>query len=166
MNVPHRGKDRQHGINALFVFPRAETSYRPISTPLGLLSIASYLNANGHRASICTDVTSPKRIREEIHRFQPDIIGVSVIAVSFIKNAISVSKAAKREGKTVVWGGTMATSIPNIVLESGLADYVSLLEGEETWLEMANALDNDESFDEIRGLAYLKHGKYHQTETQ
>ena len=135
-----------------------------MAAPLGLMSIATYLNANGHQARIGTDVTSKRKIIKEIESFSPDIIGVSVISAQFINNALLISKTAKKLGYTVIWGGTMASVIPATSLESGVVDYVSLREGELTWLDIANAFDNHFSFDTIPGLAYLKNGSYIETE--
>lgn len=127
--------------------------------PLGLLSIASYLNANGHEAVINVDNAASKKIRESILRYQPDIIGISVISFAYIKHAIKIAKIAQSLSTTVVWGGGMASAIPELILEGGAADYVSLQEGEQTWLEMADAFDNHEGFEGIKGLVFSKDGR-------
>ena len=153
-------------MKALLFFPQAELSYRPMYAPLGIISIASYLNANGHKVVIDVDNASPKKIRESILRNQPDLVGISVISFAYIKHAIRISEIAKSLSKTVVWGGGMASAIPELILENGSADYVSLQEGEQTWLEMAEAFDRKEDFDEIKGLAYSKDGKTVRTEVR
>ena len=151
-------------MKVLFFFPQAEYSYRPMYAPLGILSIASYLNANGHNAEINVDTASSAKIRKSILRSAPDMIGISVISFAYIKNAIRISKIAKELGQTVVWGGTMASAIPSQIIESGLVDYVSLREGEQTWLELAEAFDRGGVFDTIRGIVYKRNGKLCQTE--
>lgn len=153
-------------MKALFFYPQVELSYRPMSAPLGIMSIASFLNVNGHEAQICTEVSSAKKIRRRISLFQPDMIGISVISFKYIKSALFISDIAKKMGCTVVWGGTMASVIPQLALESGLIDFVSLREGELTWLAMADAFDRSKPFDDIKGLAFIKDGAFCQNEPQ
>ena len=153
-------------MRVLLFFPQADSSYRPMYAPLGIMSIASYLNAKGHSAVISTNNAAVKDIKKTILFHDPDIVGISVISFSYIKNAVKISRIAKALSKPVVWGGGMASAIPELILKSGYADYVSLQEGEQTWLELADAFDKNESFDRIKGLAYIKDGVMIQTEPQ
>lgn len=153
-------------MRVLLFFPQAELSYRPKAAPLGLISIASFLNANGHEASICVDAISPKKIKAKILEMRPDMVGISVIAFAYIKNALKISEVARELLVPVVWGGGMASAIPEIIINGQAADYVSIGEGEQTWLEMANAFDSGTPFDSIRGLAFNKDGVFCQTERQ
>ncbi len=147
-------------MKVLFFFPRIENSFRASYAPLGIMSIASYLNANGHKAIICDRYFSREKLKNILSHHSPDIIGVSIMTQSFLKDAIKISKAAKAKGLPVVWGGLTASVIPKEALESGYVDYVSINEGEYTWLDIANAFDNGEDFDDIKALACIKNGKY------
>ncbi len=151
-------------MKVLLINPQKYKSYRPSAVPLGLISIATYLNANGHEAIVHERSLSNEKIKRIIERVKPDIIGISVITYCAIKDSEKISSQAKKLGIPVVWGGAMATAIPREILESGAADYVSLGEGEETWLEIAEAYDRHISFDNIKGLALLKDGKFFATE--
>lgn len=153
-------------MKALFYYPQVELSHLPMSAPLGIMSIASFLNANGHEARIETNVYSKRLIKNSLNRFSPDIVGVSVISSNFINNALMISKTAKKMGYTVVWGGPMASAIPKLALESEYVDYISFREGEMCWLDIANAFDNHKPFDDIKGLAYLKDGVFTQNPAQ
>ena len=157
-------KEDDYQMKVLLFFPQAEFSYRPMYAPLGLMSIASYLNANGHKAIIDTNTASSAEIRKTIRRVSPDMIGVSVISFAYIKNAIRISTVAKKMGLTVVWGGTMASEIPQQILGSNLVDYVSFREGEQTWLELADAFDQKIPLDSVKGIAYIKNGVFCKTE--
>lgn len=137
--------------------------YKPMTSPLGLMSIASYLNENGHEASICDRFFSNDDIEAVLNKYNPDIVGISVITNRFIDDACEISEKAKQFSVPVVWGGPMASEIPLEILESGMADYISFNEGEETWLEMAEALKNGESFDNIKGLGYISDKGYVKT---
>ncbi len=150
-------------MKVLFFDPRRYKSFRSSTAPLGLLSIATYLNANGHKAAICDRSHTKESLNHIININKPDIIGVSVITYSAVKDALNIAKCAKSKGIPVIFGGTISSIIPFEFLKSRKVDYISIGEGEETWLELADAFDAGRPFDEIKGLAFLKNGEYIQT---
>lgn len=64
----------------MLINPKVPVYLRMPSIPLGLVSIASYLNAHGHRAIIIERSIKAYDIRAEIKRFRPDVIGISVLS--------------------------------------------------------------------------------------
>ena len=63
----------------------------------------------------------------------------------------------------IIAGGEHVTALPEYVLrDCKEIDYISLGEGEETWSEIIDRIKN-EAIDDIKGLAYLKNGKYVRT---
>lgn len=150
-------------MKAVLFYPRIEDSFRVSYPPLGIMSIATYLNANGHKAIICDRFFETDSVKDVLKKHNPDVIGVSVISFAFIKDAIHISKEAKAMGIPVIWGGIMPSTIPEETLGSGHVDYISFNEGEYTWLEMANAFDEGKAFDGIDGLGYIRNGKYIRT---
>lgn len=150
-------------MRAVLFYPRVEDSFRASYPPLGIMSIATFLNANGHETVICDRFFETDSVKSILERHKPDIIGVSVISFSFIKDASDISREAKSMGVPVVWGGIMPSSIPEETLRSGFVDYISINEGEFTWLEMADAFDKGIPFDGIDGLGYLRNENYIRT---
>lgn len=146
-------------MKAVFFHPRVENSFKSSYAPLGIMSIATYLNANRHTAIICDRYFETCKVETTLKKHNPDIIGVSITSHSFLKDAIVISKAANKLNIPVVWGGALSSAIPEEALKSGLVDYISFNEGEQTWLEMANAFDEGKAFDDIKGIGYLKDGK-------
>ncbi len=125
--------------------------------PLGLLSIATYLTNNGHTVKICDRAIDKCRINKLLTCFSPDIVGIS--APASFDDAIKVSKAVKKRNIPVVWGGQITSLIPEIILKSGVVDYVVIGEGEITMLALINAINEKISFRDINGLAYIENGK-------
>ena len=150
-------------MKAVLFYPRIEDSFRASYPPLGIMSIATYLNANGHEAIICDRFFETDSVRDVLKKHRPDVIGVSVISFAFIKDASDISKKAKSMGIPVIWGGIMPSTIPQETLSSNYVDYVSFNEGEYTWLEMANAFDEGKPFDNIDGLGFIRDGVYIRT---
>ncbi len=150
-------------MKIVFFHPLIRAFYKPLTCPLGIMSIASYLNANGHEASVCDRYFCNEDISSVLDRTEPDIIGISLITNRFMEDAADISKEAKKRGIPVVWGGPLSSEIPEMILSSGLVDYISFNEGEETWLEIAEALKENKPFDDIKGIGYISDGKYQRT---
>ncbi|MBQ8765925.1 MAG: B12-binding domain-containing radical SAM protein, partial [Clostridia bacterium] len=146
-------------MKVLFINPSVGYYTRALSNPLGLLSIATYVKNNGHQVKLEDRCVNKANINKLLDSFKPDIVGVSLMSSRGLVDAAKVSKAAKAKGIPVVWGGQMPSMQIEEVLLNDFVDYVSYGEGEETWLEMLNALEKNESFSEIQGLAYTENGK-------
>ncbi len=146
-------------MKVLFINPSVGYYTRALSNPLGLLSIATYVKNNGHEVKLEDRCVNKANINKLLDSFKPDIIGVSLMSSRGIMDAVKVSKAAKVRGIPVVWGGQMPSMQIEEVLSNDFVDYISYGEGEITWLEIMNALQKGDSFDDIYGLAYKKDGK-------
>ncbi len=126
--------------------------------PLGLLSIATYLTANGHTVQIY-DREVERGNLNKIETFTPDIVGISGPSYENFNDAVKLSKFYKARNIPVVWGGQMASLIPEIVLKSGIVDYVVVGEGEITFLALLNTIINKTPFRDIDGLTFLEGGE-------
>lgn len=125
------------------------------SVPLGLLAIASYIKKEGHTVQIVDLTVKPENIEKHLKRFSPDVVGVSYSSTLVGNSAVKVSKAAKKYGKPVVWGGHMASVLTELCFREGCVDYIVMGEGEITFNELLDTLENGGSFYDISGLAFL-----------
>ncbi|HRT81628.1 MAG TPA: cobalamin-dependent protein [Oscillospiraceae bacterium] len=73
--------------------------------PLGLLSIATNLKNNLHDVMIYDRAVQGIKLDKVLKRFQPDIVGISALTFGSFKDAIKISKAIKKIGIPIVWGG-------------------------------------------------------------
>ncbi len=112
-------------MKTILFFPRIDGSFRASYAPLGILSIASFLNANGHEAVVYDRFFEKDSLNDVFEKHRPDMIGVTIMSHTFIKDAITISKAAKKKGIIVVWGGTVGSGIARAALETDFVDYVS-----------------------------------------
>ena len=127
--------------------------------PLGLLSLATYLEKNGHVAKIYDRTVDSMGITKVLNAFIPDIVGISAPSFKCFSDAVKLSKAVRRRKIPVVWGGAITSLIPEIVLKTGVVDYIVIGEGEITLLELVNAITGKTSPADIDGLAYIESGK-------
>ena len=144
-----------------FVSPGSRSvSSRP---PLGYMYMSSFLEQNG----ISTEIVDIKGIADRSQaieetirqtiRLKPKMVGLTCLT----PEVLEVRQFAKRikeklpETKLLV-GGVHTTLIPQDLLFKGsLLDYAIIGEGEETSLELVNAIKDGKSLKGIRGIAFL-----------
>lgn len=130
-----------------------------LSNPLGVLSIATYLKKNGYDVKLYDRNIDNTKLGKLMKSFNPDVVGISVVSSRGLKDAVKVSKDVKRLGKLVVWGGQMPTMQTELCFDCEDIDYIMMGEGELTWLEFVQKIENGESPGHIDGIAYKKDGK-------
>lgn len=146
-------------MRVLFINPAMERYTRQVSFPLGLMSIATYLQANGHTVKIIDRSIKTTNVKKELELFQPDFVGVSVYSLKSFTDAEKVTLAAKNFGATTVWGGVFSSLAAELVFDNIDVDYISIGEGEATWLELVNTVRDGGDISAVAGLAYKKDGK-------
>ncbi len=149
-------------MRIMFIDPKMPVFMRMPSVPLGLVSIASFLKANGHEVTIIERSVKKIDIEEELKAFKPDIVGITALSYSTSPDAKYLTKYIHRHhpGIPVIWGGAGASSLPELYLRDGGMDFLILGEGELTWKEFVDEWGGGRNFDKIKGLAYLKDGEY------
>lgn len=141
-------------MNILFINPFIEGYSRSVTTPLGLLSIASFLEKNGYEVRLYDRTVEKISLKKVLAEFAPDVAGVSLISYKSFNDALRVSEQIKALGIPVIWGGPLASELPEAVLKNDCVDAVSIGEGEVTWLEIANAVkEGNTEWNTIAGLA-------------
>ena len=141
----------------VFLKPANNTSFRLI--PFGLLSLGSYLDKHGFEVKIidCTVKLEYEHILKEIE--DALFVGLSVNTYE-VPSAYDISKYIKAHSKTpVLWGGMQATLYPEQTLADKNIDYIIINEGDETAVELATALKENKSVENIRGLGFKKDDK-------
>ena len=142
-------------MKVLLINPRTTGYSRSVTTPLGLLSIASCLKRAGHDVLLYDRTVKNTKLRDVLSSFSPDIAGISLISFKSIKDAIRLSDACAARGFPVVWGGPLASELFEAVLKIGSVTAVSIGEGEYTWIDIADALQRGPvDFSAIPGMAY------------
>ncbi len=77
-----------------------------------------------------------------------------------ITHALAVSRFVKaRSPAPVVWGGLHGSMLADQTLSDPSVDMVVRGEGEETFLELVQALEGGGPLDQIKGLSFRRHGE-------
>lgn len=129
--------------------------YTLIATPrLGLPILGNILTQKGYEVDIFSDKIR-KPLLNELLTY--DIIGISSLTNSSLQG-YKYADMLKKHNKTVVIGGPHGTFLPEESLEH--CDYVVRGEGEETFIELLDALNNNKSISNIKGISYKKNGQF------
>jgi len=142
-------------MNVLLINPATGFYTRTPSTPLGLLSIATYLKERGYGVRLYDRSVEKLSLEEVISAFPPDVVGLSIISMRSIHDGMAVSNQFREKGIPVVWGGHFSSVVPEMILGEKCADYVVFSEGEVTFHELLQAIEKGEPAAQVKGLAYL-----------
>lgn len=124
--------------------------------PLGLLSIAALLRDDGHTIKIFDRNVESDGITEFL-KFQPDWVGVTSFTGPNILDALRLSEKFRSQlGVPIVWGGIHASLLPVQTVSDPRIDMCVVGEGEETIVELADAIENGRDLSNVRGVVWKK----------
>jgi anaerobic magnesium-protoporphyrin IX monomethyl ester cyclase len=133
------------------------------SAPLGLCYLAAVLEKEKHDVRIvdaAVEGLSIEKIISLITDFSPAMIGVTTFTVSAY-SAYMLAKEIRKKNPAVriIMGGPHITSNPEDILKNPDIDIAVIGEGEVTFKELAEAVENNRDIRGIKGLAYNEGGK-------
>jgi len=145
-------------------------NYATVIPPLGLMYLASALRIWCSIRLVVkildtgVDVRKKEDIIEKIHRFNPDVVGISSMTIE-ADRALSIAQCVKKakDNCKVIFGGPHAVTSPSSILESGSVDFVVLGEGERTICELIECIVKGDDPTHISGIGFLKKGKVYTT---
>ena len=141
-------------MKILLVNPSYRDVYRTfdfVLPPLGLAYMAALLTEKNYDVKIVDLNVGQKN--QAIPHNNWDLVGITLDTSRYYKG-MEYARTLKSKGTRVVVGGPHASFMADEILESGSADYVVRGEGEHTMLELAEALNQGGSLEQIQGLSY------------
>jgi len=163
-----------------FIITNTPTLY--LTEPVGLISLATYLETNSKTKKnisiLDLYVLGYNKIKKEGEYYKiglfdhdtivnvvkvrsPDLIGITNNFTTFTKAVFEIADLLKVKFPKVpiVIGGAHATMDAENVLAKGCrADIVVRGEGEITFSELAERIENQESYYDLKGITYRKNG--------
>ncbi len=131
--------------------------------PLGLLSIAAYMEREGHQIVVRDLAVQKKRENKYKHY---DIVGISTDTTRH-RQALRLARRAKAEGCTVVMGGPHPGYVDEEILSTRHVDFIVRGEGEVTFSELVASLEKrGVPLDSIQGLSFLSEGRLIRTSSR
>jgi radical SAM superfamily enzyme YgiQ (UPF0313 family) len=156
--------------------PPAVESFRfattSISLPLGLAYISAAIKRAGFNVDIVDAVGKKPKVRVGYYKgylvgmklgdiaasikAETALIGITVVFTHEWPAVVQLINLIKKRmpSTPIVIGGEHVTSMPEFCLKTSLADYVVMGEGEETIVELMQALESGSDLDKIPGIGY------------
>lgn len=135
--------------------------------PLGLCYLAAMIKNKGHICRIIDAEFESLSVDEVVRRvleFSPDLVGITSTTPIFHHAKSLANSIKKSRDIPIVIGGPHVTVMPVETMENKEFDYGIYGEGEETFVQLVDALSENRSCDSINGLLYRKDGKIIKTQ--
>jgi len=134
--------------------------------PYGLLSIASIPHRKGYKIKIIdqrTDHLWEKTLIESLKQ-NPICVGITCMTGGQIRYALHAAKIVRENSKSpIVWGGVHPSLLPSQTLENPYVDIIVVKEGDNSFLEVIEAIKNKKPLSKIKGIWYKENGKIFST---
>jgi anaerobic magnesium-protoporphyrin IX monomethyl ester cyclase len=148
--------------------PQNDPTWKQISHPVGLMSIAAYLRSNYPYEVKIEDIrvsgNDRRDLESAIRVYAPDIAGIS--ALTHESGAIPwIAECVKRVNANtpVLLGGPHATACPEKAIQIPGVDYLVVGEGERTAGQLIERLLNQRDISDIKGIVYKKDNRIFST---
>ncbi len=159
----------------LIVVPTIENAYHRFkdfvacSIPIGLLSIAAVLEKEGYPVKFLDADAQRLTFNEAVElivKAGPDYIGSTTMTATMDITENFFAEVKKRlPDVTVIVGGPHVSALPPKTLEESKAiDIVVKGEGEDTIVELMNALAHHQTLSKVAGIAFKENGKVVETQ--
>ncbi len=135
--------------------------------PQGSAYIAAALKKAGHTVTIYSqDINhyTEEHLTAYLNENVFDVIGLGIIAgyyqyAKLLKLSAAIAQSTNRAGALYVLGGHGPAPEPEYFLEKTGADIVVMGEGEETIIELIDAIGAKRPLNAVRGIAYKENGQ-------
>ncbi len=142
----------------VLVFPSPlERQGYALELPLSILAVAAPLHAKGYRIVLIDERLSPDVDKELIEAAEGALcVGVSTITGHQLKRAIHLSRLVKKRHPRVpvIWGGYHPSLLPEQAASEPYVDAVVRGQGEVTFGELVQRLEENRGFDGVAGATY------------
>lgn len=120
----------------------------------GLVLLATFLRERGGYDRIRIIDANFEDVLEEIVSSRPDIVGISAMTIYYHQAIDLAEEIRKRYSPTIILGGVHISVLPESL--KPCFDVGVIGEGEETTLELVNAIRDNKKTEGIKGTVYFK----------
>jgi radical SAM superfamily enzyme YgiQ (UPF0313 family) len=150
----------------LLYHPRA-TKPRNRRLPLAVLALAAVLEGREEYEIVDgnVDENPTETLLKFIDAHPVDLLGVSAMPGPQMVAAMETSREIRKQRPHVkiAWGGYFPSIYPDATLNAKYVDFAVKGQGEDTLLELIDALRGNRSLESIRGLCYKDQFGFHRT---
>ena len=148
-------------MKILLVYPGSITR----EVPLNLLYISAVLEKADHNTKIFEFTpyinsklfnNNEKEIKKGFNKilsdFQPNIVGFSLMTINFNISMTLIDIVKKQSSAKVICGGIHPTIAPEETINQKNVDFICIGEGEQSFLQLIDSLENNKNLQNIEGI--------------
>lgn len=153
----------------ILFYPRNVSGWQAqvrIAIPMNFLCIATVLEHAGYETKIIDQRVEPtwRSILLKELKQDPICIVISSKIGTQIRHPLEASRITKEHSNVpVVWGGAHPSLLPEQTLENEYIDIVIQGEGEETSLDLIQALESERPLSTVKGIWFKENGSIQHT---
>lgn len=150
-------------MKILFINPIVRRKDDPRHIPHGIAILGAVLRKYGYEVEVL-DINAHRytqeQVKKELDLRTYDVVGIGGIVSVYreVKWIVEYLKSIRPEIQIII-GGSVGSSIPELILQKTMADVVCIGEGEETLPEYLACLQTERDYGTVQGLAFKKNGK-------
>lgn len=161
-------------MKLLIINPPIRLSDKPRHIPHGLAILANIIRKKLNFVDLTfidwnANRYSNEKMKSILKEAEYDVVMIGGL-IPIYKTVIELSKWIRSisENSKIIAGGSVAMSIPELLLRNSQVDIVCTGEGEKTIINLLNALKEEQDPDlfKVKGVAYLEDGNYIRTEDE
>lgn len=148
----------------LLLYPKTGMDFgSTVAPPHGLLTVAAPVVAAGYKVKLLDQRVQAinKTVLQEFLSAETICVGISAMTGTQIIHALKLAQWIRElsYGKVpIVWGGCHPSIMPEQTLQHENVDMVIVGEGDETFLEVVEALDRKEDLKSVKGIMFKDDG--------
>lgn len=153
----------------VLVYPQHTTGWQAqpwVDMPMGLLCVATLADRAGYEIKIIDQRIELEWYTILMQELEKNLLclGISTSTGPQLQYALEISRIAKECGNVpVVWGGVHPSILPEQTLQNEYIDIIVQGEGEETFLELLQALEGKKPLSMVKGIWYKDKGSINYT---
>lgn len=138
-----------------------ERGYNP---PLGIMYVAAYAEKYTDHTIEILDILAEElnnnEVEEEVRKRKPDVVGITAMTFTLI-DVIKIAKIIKKvdDDIKIVLGGPHVHIYPNETIDIPEIDFLVLGEGEITFTELIQNIDDYDNLKNVKGLVFKNDGE-------
>jgi len=126
---------------------------------IGVMNLTSYARAAGHEVGLMVQLVEGKKFWDKVKAFKPDVVAFSTMAFVHSRTMPFAQEVKERLGVPIIVGGPYPTYEPEPALERSFIDAIVRGEGEETLVELLDAIDDGRPWREIPNVWTKENGE-------
>lgn len=146
-------------------FWEANESYGNFMPPTGLLALSSFLVEKYDVKIIDQRIKGWRELLQKYLELNPVFVGISFMTGTQIQFSLEACSYIKKISNVkIVAGGIHPTLLPEETIVNPLIDFLVLGEGEETIVDLADALSQKLNIRNVKGIAFRENGEFIRTQ--